>query len=80
MKVAVVCRTQREAIDLIARLGMVKAALPLAAEQSPLLGHRFTAVIIRSMPERGVKDTDWWETLLSRTDGPTYTLDGWGAR
>ena len=78
MKVAVVCRTEREAIDLVARLGMVAVAVPLAAESSALLGHRFTCVLIRSMPKAGIRDTDWWETLLSRNSGPTYTLDAWG--
>ena len=78
MKVAVVCRTVEEAVALAARLGMTKSAVPLAAESSALLGHRFTCVLIRSMPRTGIRDTDWWEMLLARTTGPVYTLDAWG--
>lgn len=77
MKVAVVARTQREAIDLIARLGMVSVAVPLAAESSALLGHRFTCVLIRSMSSK--RDMDWWETLFSRNSGPVYVLSALGA-
>ena len=77
MKVAVVCHTQAEAVALAARLGMTQSSVPMAAEQSPVLGHRFTAVLIRSVAAKGVKDLEWWESLFARTTGPVYTLDQW---
>ncbi|MGV0949348.1 MAG: hypothetical protein ACOYB3_01660 [Azonexus sp.] len=79
MKVAVVCRTQAEAVALVATLGMVGKALPIAAESSPLLGHHFTAVVIRSVPQRTQRDDDWWETLFTRNTGPVYTLNMLGS-
>ena len=77
MKVAVVAAQHREALEVIARLGMVGKAEPLAAEITPLLGHRFTAVVVVAMPQRGVKDREWWETLMDRNSGPVWTLDEW---
>lgn len=79
MKVAVVGRTMEEAVMIAARLGMTRSAEPLAAGVSPLLGHRFTAVVIRAVGREGViKDAEWWETLFARTTGPVFTLDQWG--
>lgn len=74
MKVAVVCRTKADAVALTARLGMVGKALPLAAETDPLLGHHFTAVVVRSMVSEKERDLDWWEALFSRNTGPVYVL------
>lgn len=78
MKTAVVAATYREALDVISRLGMVGKAEPLAAESSPLLGHRFTAVVVVAMPTRGIKDREWWADVMGRNSGPIWTLDAWG--
>jgi hypothetical protein len=87
VKVAVVASQHREALEVIARLGMVGKAEPLAAEISPVLGHRFTAVlIVAGGPSTviegrewwtGIKDKDWWTDLLGRNSGPIWTLDEW---
>lgn len=76
MKVAVVASHERAALDVIARLGMVGKSVPLAAEKSPLDGHRFTAVLIAKQARVG--DADWWQNLLGRNSGPIWTLDEWG--
>jgi hypothetical protein len=52
--------------------------VPLAAEKSAVLGHRFTAVVIRSIGREGIKESEWWEDLFAHTTGPCYTLDQWG--
>lgn len=78
MKVAVVASQHREALEVIARLGMVGKAEPLAAEISPVLGHRFTAVlIVAGGPGTRIKDREWWADLLGRNSGPIWTLDEW---
>jgi hypothetical protein len=78
VKVAVVAAQHREALEVIARLGMVGKAEPFAAEITPVSGHRFTAVLVVAMPKRGIKDRDWWMDLLGRNSGPVWTLDEWG--
>ena len=77
MKVAVVCRTQEEAVALAARLGMTQSAVPLAAESSALLGHHFTAVVIRSV--NGRRNDAWWESLFVRNSGPVFVMSTLGA-
>lgn len=77
MKVAVVCRTQAEAVALAARLGMTQSAVPLAAESSALLGHHFTAVVIRSV--NGRRNDAWWESLFVRNSGPVFVMSTLGA-
>ena len=76
MKVAVVCASEREAVDLAARLGMTQVARPLRAGHSMILGHRFTAVVITAKKE--FRHRLWWEHLLTRTTGPVYVLEEWG--
>jgi hypothetical protein len=74
VKVAVVAAQHREALEVIARLGMVGKAEPLAYGISPLLGHRFTAVLVVDQPNVLMKDREWWDELLGRIGGPVWFL------
>lgn len=74
MNVAVVAASVREAVAVAARLGMTRSSTPLAQGKSPLLGHRFTAVL-RVEPEPvGEEDAEWFERLRAKTTGPWLGL------
>ena len=74
MLLAVVAATQAEATETAARLGAQRHSLPLHAGQSPLLGARFTACLLVGDLVRAKKDTDWWNELGGRVNGPTFIL------
>ena len=77
MNVAVVAVTHAEAVEVAATLGMTGKSVPLRSNVDPLLGHRFTSVVVVTRPGLSV-DTGWWSELLRRNGGPVFTLDRWG--
>lgn len=75
MKVAVVAESTETSRRVIARLGMVGKATPLALGVTPLSGHYFTAVLRIPTSSFTSKDQSWWTDLLARTKGPVFRLE-----
>lgn len=75
MKVAVVANDTRVARAVIARLGMVGKATPLAYSVTPLAGLYFTAIVRMPTDENTVENQEWWTSLLARTKGPVFRLE-----
>lgn len=76
MKVAVVAQSQRDAIHFAAAFGMTRAAAPLHAGVTPLLGYQFDRVVLAPLVEPDVRD-EWWQELLRRNRGLILTTTTW---
>lgn len=75
MRVAVVAESTETSRRVIARLGMVGKATPLAYSVTPLAGLYFTAIVRMPTDVNTVENQEWWTSLLARTKGPVFRLE-----